>query len=138
MNITLHEIRLLKSNFLINDGILEEGKEYSIQRELTISISSDDDLKTLKVELRVRNKNEDSPFYFDISYQGFFQLEGTKQPARDEIDKIGAINCAGIIFPYVREHLADLTRRAGLPPFHLPPVNFVKEYKAKRKESVNL
>ncbi len=134
MNIKLHEIRLIKSIFLLNEEILEEGKEYSIQRELIISISADDDLKKIKVVLKVRNKNEDSPFFFDISYEGFFELVGTKQPTRDKIDKIGAINCAGIIFPYLREHLADLTRRAGLPPFHLPPVNFVKEYEAKRQE----
>jgi len=133
MNITLHEIRLLKSNFLLNEKILEEGKEYSIQRELTISISSNDDRKMLKVDLRVRNKNEDSPFFFDISYQGLFELKADKQVTAEEIDKIGAINCAGIIFPFIREHLADLTRRAGLPPFHLPPVNFVREYRDQKK-----
>jgi len=52
-----------------------------------------------------------------------------KEISDEQIKKVGIVNCAAIIFPYLREHLADLTRRSGLPPFHLPPINFVKVYK---------
>ncbi|NSW86690.1 MAG: protein-export chaperone SecB [Syntrophobacteraceae bacterium] len=37
-----------------------------------------------------------------------------------------AVNCPAIIFPYLRETLADLTRRAAFPPLHLPITNFTK------------
>ncbi|MDP3298216.1 MAG: protein-export chaperone SecB [Thermodesulfovibrionia bacterium] len=30
------------------------------------------------------------------------------------------------MFPYVRETIADLTRRAGFPPLHLNPINFIQ------------
>lgn len=128
MNLMLHDIRLFQSHFSLNEQMLEEGREYSIERELTIAVNYDSQKKRLKVDLRIRNKNEDSPFFFDIVYQGFFELSCDKPPEELEVDRIGAVNCAAIIFPFAREHLAELTRKAGLPPFMLPPVNFVKEY----------
>ena len=135
MNIKLLEIRLLKSSFALNTDILAEGKEFSIERELIIGIAKDDSDKKIRVDLQVKTKNEDSPFLFNIVYEGSFEIISEEKPTQHEIDKIGAINCAAIIYPYLREHLADLTRRAGVPAFHLPPVNFVSIYKEKNKES---
>ncbi len=134
MNIKLLEIRLLKSSFALNTEILAEGKEFSIERELIIGIAKDDSDKKIKVDLQIKTKNEDSPFLFNIVYEGSFEIISEEEPTQHEINKIGAINCGAIIYPYLREHLADLTRRAGVPPFHLPPINFVSFYRDKNEE----
>jgi len=33
-----------------------------------------------------------------------------------------------VLFPYVRETIADATLRAGYPPVHLQPINFEALY----------
>jgi preprotein translocase subunit SecB len=39
-----------------------------------------------------------------------------------------AINCPNVLFPYLRETLADAVGRAGLPTVHLAPINFEALY----------
>ncbi len=39
-----------------------------------------------------------------------------------------AINCPTVLFPYIRETLADAVTRAGFPPIHLVPINFEMLY----------
>jgi len=39
------------------------------------------------------------------------------------------VNCRAIIFPYLREYISDLTKRAGFTPLFLPPFNFVEANK---------
>ena len=44
-------------------------------------------------------------------------------------EKFAKINAPAIIFPYIREHLTNLSYKASIKPIFLPPVNFVKLYK---------
>ena len=41
-------------------------------------------------------------------------------------EEFGNVNGAAILFPYIREHLSNLTLKAGLGNIFLPPANFVK------------
>lgn len=50
------------------------------------------------------------------------------------IDNFAKINAPAIIFPFLREHLASLSIKAGINPILLPPVNFVKHQHQKNKE----
>jgi len=133
----LFDIRLKKSCFSLNEKVIaeaEEDAEFEIKKKMDIGIGRDEKNKTLiKVELRVKNDDIESPFNFDLIYEGSFKFEFPEEISDEEIEKMGLINCAVIIFPYLREHLADLTRRSGLPSYHLPPVNFVKFYEERSK-----
>lgn len=57
-----------------------------------------------------------------IKMAGIFEIVGT--PDLDK-DKFGKINAPSIVFPFIREHLASLTLKAGIPAVLLPPMNFV-------------
>ena len=48
------------------------------------------------------------------------------------MEEFGRINGASIIFPFLREHIANLAMKAGLGPIMLPPVNFQKLNKNKQ------
>jgi preprotein translocase subunit SecB len=39
-----------------------------------------------------------------------------------------AVHCPIVLFPYVRETIADAVSRAGFPPVHLAPINFEALY----------
>src|SRR5512137_606296 len=60
-------------------------------------------------------------FLVEASQAGIFTFRGV--PA-EQMQPVIAINCPTVLFPYVRETLADAVTRAGFPPVHLAPINF--------------
>ena len=89
--------------FQINENIL-----YSV---VTVSINESD-------------KNNSSGINIKITMVGAFEIDDNSQ---FPIEQFANINAPAIIFPFIREHLASLTMKAGInPPILLPPINFVK------------
>lgn len=58
-----------------------------------------------------------------IKYLGIFEFENSSELPLDEFAKV---NGPAIIFPFMREHLATISMKAGIAPILLPPINFVK------------
>jgi preprotein translocase subunit SecB len=46
----------------------------------------------------------------------------------DQLQPVLAIHCPTVLFPYLRETVADAIARAGFPPVHLAPINFEALY----------
>jgi preprotein translocase subunit SecB len=64
-------------------------------------------------------------FLVEAAQAGIFSIRGV--PA-DRLQPVIAIHCPNVLFPYVRETIADATMRAGYPPVHLAPINFEALY----------
>ncbi|HEX6945062.1 MAG TPA: protein-export chaperone SecB [Casimicrobiaceae bacterium] len=64
-------------------------------------------------------------FLVEASQAGIFTIRGV--PA-DRLQPVIAIHCPNVLFPYVRETIADATMRMGYPPVHLAPINFEALY----------
>src|SRR5262245_14905952 len=64
-------------------------------------------------------------FLVEASQAGIFTIRGI---AQEQLQPVIAINCPTILFPYVRETLADAVMRAGFPPVHLAPISFEALY----------
>ena len=60
-------------------------------------------------------------FLVEAAQAGVFTIKGVPQ---DQLQPVLAIHCPTVLFPYVRETLADCVGRAGFPPVHLAPINF--------------
>jgi preprotein translocase subunit SecB len=60
-------------------------------------------------------------FLVEASQAGIFTIRGVPP---DQMQPVIAINCPNVLFPYLRETLADAVGRAGFPPVHLAPINF--------------
>ena len=60
-------------------------------------------------------------FLVEASQAGIFTIRGVPP---EHLQPVIAINCPTVLFPYVRETLADAVGRAGFPPVHLAPINF--------------
>ena len=56
-----------------------------------------------------------------VKGQAMFEIRGIPQ---EGVHHILNVLCASTIYPYLRANLADLINRTGLPPVHLPEVNF--------------
>ena len=122
---SFESLGLLESHFKLNTNFKpEKNKPVEISCQINISHRKQD--KTINVTVSVDSSDKDQPFNFDVAFMGSFKF--SKVPQKRELEKIVHINCAAIIFPYVRETIADLTRRANIPPFHMAPINFVALY----------
>lgn len=64
-------------------------------------------------------------FLVEAAQAGVFRIEGV--PLSD-IEPILGIHCPSMLFPYVRETIAEAVMRAGFPPVHLDPINFEALY----------
>lgn len=123
-------IRLNEAHFAMNQLYKEEkNKPIEIIHSVKIRYKQTD--KILDVLVSVSSDYENQPFRFSVAWEGSFAFE--EMPLKETLDRIVYINCASIIYPYVRESLADLTRRAGKTPLNLAPFNFVAMYEEKQK-----
>lgn len=82
-------------------------------------------LKTTVVNM----KDGSEQYRIEVSMIGVFERNGNSQISTDE--EFGRVNGAAIIFPFVREHIANIALKAGLGSIILPPVNFTKVNKDK-------
>ena len=64
-------------------------------------------------------------FLVEAAQAGLFRVQGI--PMAD-MQPIMGIHCPNVLFPYVRETIADAITRAGFPPVHLDPINFEMLY----------
>ncbi len=69
-------------------------------------------------------------FLVEAAQAGIFRIQNLPEA---DLEPVLAVACANIVFPYLRESVADMVARAGFPPIHLVPVNFEGMY-AERKQ----
>jgi preprotein translocase subunit SecB len=69
-------------------------------------------------------------FLVEASQAGIFTIRGVPP---EHLQPVIAINCPTVLFPYIRETLADAVGRAGFPPVHLAPINFEALYQQQQQ-----
>lgn len=127
---------LLKINFFLNQEYKAEAADTVVAPDIAISHEFREKEKQLVVILGLRQTKGNIPYRFEVESGGIFQFENV--PEGKILKQLATINCPAILFPYIRETIADLTRRSGFPPLHLNPVNFIqlaKEQEAKQTQS---
>ena len=97
----------------------------------------------LTATLSARPQGDDtSPaLIIEVQQAGVFLIEGADGPA---LERILAVACPDILFPYVREAVDNVAAKGTFPPFMLAPVDFASLYQqalrkrdAERGDSVN-
>jgi preprotein translocase subunit SecB len=128
--IDFRDCRLLTAHFELNREF-EPGPDVQLATNLTLTHTYFDDEEgnpCLRLFVKFLLYGDGAPLRAEIELGGVFGV--SRKPADVvEATKIAEINGAAILFPYLRETVADLTRRSGLAPLHLPPINFVELYK---------
>jgi preprotein translocase subunit SecB len=133
---TISYIRLTEAHFSINQQY-EWEKEKQIALPFKIDINCKQALdKNIRVGVSVSSDSDKQPFRFTVAWEGLFDFE--EMPSKEDLERIAHINCAAIIFAYIREFLADLTRRANVPPLNLPSFNFVAMYEERQRAASNV
>lgn len=83
-----------------------------------------------EVELSVAARalqEEDPIFVVESSYAGVFEI---KNLAREQLEMVMLVECPRILFPFMRQIIADATRNGNYPPLMLEPIDFLGIYAA--------
>lgn len=123
---SFQDYRLLSAHFDLNRNF-EAGPDIQVNTNLSLTHDYIDEQNSLRLFMKVEVSGEASPLNISVEIGSLFHFE--KKPAADKLSKLAEINCAAMVFPFVREVIADLTRRSGLPPFLIPPINFIEFHK---------
>ncbi|OGP81793.1 MAG: hypothetical protein A2V87_11350 [Deltaproteobacteria bacterium RBG_16_58_17] len=129
------DFRILSIHFELKDN-----EEYKLSKNIEVSTTLSlkhnflvND-KKLRLLMKIEISGKQLPFFISVEAGGLFSFKNrTKDIPTSVLDKIANINCAAITFPYLREVVADIVRRSGLPQLNLPPINFVELYNEKMK-----
>lgn len=126
-------IRLVEAHFSLNRQFKwESGKPVEIPQNVEIKYQQIKE-KSIRVLVSVSSVSDQQPFRFSVAWEGSFVFE--EKPRKEELERIAHIHCASIMFAYIRESVADLTRRASLPALNLPPYNFAALYEENKKSA---
>ncbi len=126
------DFALIKIDFCLNEKFVPSKEKGSINPEIAINHALREEQKELVVSIGLRQKVGNIPYFFEIIGAGLFAFDSI--PEGPVLKQLATMNCPAIIFPYVRETIADLTRRSGHKPLHLDPINFVELAKKKAED----
>jgi preprotein translocase subunit SecB len=126
LTMNIRQISLDSAVFHVNRDFRQpsggEGFSYRLKMDSDLDEACQSLLVRLGVETPLKEENPNFPFHFEVTLAGVFVFS---EPIQEEMRvQCASINCPTILFPYLRETLADLTRRAGFPPLHLQETNF--------------
>lgn len=121
---TLENIILTESSFnRISDVIFDDKVQNSI--DINVGVASSEPKIAVTVDVAVaQNRDKVEQFRITAKMVGVFKKEGESDIKSDE--DFGRINGAAIVFPFVREHIANMALKGGLGTVLIPPVNFTK------------
>lgn len=71
-------------------------------------------------------------FKLDLEYSGLFRLVNIPD---EQVHPIVMIECPRMLFPFVRQIVADATSKGGYPPLYIDPIDFVALYQQKAAET---
>ena len=88
-----------------------------------------------EVELSVACKaqhDEEPAFVVEAAYAGVFEIKGVPQ---EQLEMIMLVECPRLLFPFLRQVIADATRNGNFPPVMLEPIDFLTIYMTNRERA---
>ena len=77
---------------------------------------------------------KDKPvFVVESTYAGVFQIEGVPQ---EHLEAVMVVECPRLLFPFLRQVIADATRNGNFPPLMLDPIDFLRMYEQRRAKEM--
>jgi len=138
------EEKKLDSGFKINNLILSESLfhrinnvsfEDNVDKKFDINVESfvKENIITVAVEVVILQMLKDvEEFKIKVRMIGVFECIG--ETLIKNFEEFGKVNGAAIIFPYIREHVTNISSKAGIGAIILPLVNFTKMIKEDEKK----
>ena len=102
-------------------------KHFNIEIE---PINLNESVFNIALNINFHATSDDAPdeeITFFVKMVGLFEKIGDQSEIPNEY--FVNVNAPAIIFPFIREHIASTTAKAGIDAVLLPPFNFVENYR---------
>lgn len=115
----INNLVLLESNFKRINNVQFGNEMPELNMNIDTEVGVQDKIISVAETVTVtQNYNDVEQFSFLVKMVGIFECVGESQ--LKDFDTFGKVNGAAIIFPYIREHITNLSLKAGLVPVVLP------------------
>lgn len=81
----------------------------------------------LSVSARAQRESGEAMFVVEASYAGVFEIVNVP---REQLEMVMLVECPRLLFPFMRQIVADATRNGNFPPLMLEPIDFMGIYVA--------
>jgi preprotein translocase subunit SecB len=121
----------LKDFSFENPSPIESLSQPQNNSNINVTVSVDtahirDNAHEVTLSIRVQAMNGDKTlFLVESSYCGLFALVNIPQDSQDAILRV---HCPALLFPFVRQIVAEAVRNGGFPPLYLNMVDFATIY----------
>lgn len=130
--LSMLDYRLLRIDFSLNPHF--GGNQGQVEVQTEFKIRHEWQPPHLKVFLTISFNDNSGPFNLSTEGVGLFHVKTTCDDR--QLDLMVNQQCSTLLFPYLRELIADITRRAGFPPLHIPHVDFARVFDRKSREII--
>lgn len=111
------------------------GDPSSPQIEVDVNVNARSlDKLNYEVELSVSaraRRGADVVFVVETTYAGAFEIRNVPE---DQLEAIMLVECPRLLFPFLRQVVADATRNGNFPPLMLEPIDFFAVYQQKNMQ----
>lgn len=129
LQFTIDSCVLNKLHFTTGSRKLSESE---LHLEPVFQCSHTINKKLVEILFNIQIAGTQLPFTMDVEYKGNFRFnQDLESIDKSIVEKTININCAAILYPFIRETIAEITRKAGFSPLILPAMNFVEFFKLK-------
>ncbi|MCP4356311.1 MAG: protein-export chaperone SecB [Proteobacteria bacterium] len=86
---------------------------------------------TVKLRVEAKNTKDDKmAFIIDLEYGALVALQNVQ---KDHVPAVLMVEVPKLLFPFIREIVAQTTTKGGYPPLYLAPISFEEMYVAEMK-----
>jgi preprotein translocase subunit SecB len=112
-------------------GDTGEQPNFDVDVNVNAAALGDDNFEVeLSVAARA-SRGDQVAFVVEATYAGLFQILNVPQ---QQIEPIMLIECPRLLFPFMRQVVADATRNGNFPPLMLEPIDFFAIYQRNKMQ----
>ena len=126
-------------NFLIKYSEIKNQPEVSVNVETHVGKINETSYEvTIKILAKStvvteENKEPTTIFIADLTYGALVSVDNSLKT--DALETILLVHVPFLIFPFVRENIANITRNGGYPPLLIEPIDFAALYLQKKSSA---
>ncbi|MDR0942886.1 MAG: protein-export chaperone SecB [Holosporales bacterium] len=125
-------------NFLLkyNEPDSNKQPEVAVNVETRVAKLSEENYEVSMTVSAKSTLEKTSIFVLELTYAGLVSVAQDLKP--DILETSLLVHCPFLMFPFVREIIANVTRNGGYPPLMIDPIDFASLYLEKKKDNSKL